>query len=295
MSNTKYFFSQAMKNIFRNGFMSVASLFTITSCLLILGIFTLITLNVNFITDQVKEQCELQLFIKKDADERRVGQLKDEIMTLSNVKSAELFTKEDMLNYAKQDMFEGKEEQLTGFENDNPFSDSYKIRLNDISQSNATAEKLEQLADVDHVVNKQGVVDTIISISGTVKKISIIIMVLLLIVSVVIISNTVKLTVFNRRKEINIMKYIGATDGFIKVPFIIEGIIIGLLGAAVSFGLTSWGYLMLENFVTTAGFEMIAMIPYSVVAIILGIMFAVMGGVIGMMGSMMSMKKHLHV
>ncbi len=295
MSNTKYFFSQAMKNIFRNGFMSVASLFTITSCLLILGIFTLITLNVNFITDQVKEQCELQLFIKKDADERRVGQLKDEIMTLSNVKSAELFTKEDMLNYAKQDMFEGKEEQLTGFEDDNPFSDSYKIRLNDISQSNATAEKLEQLADVDHVVNKQGVVDTIISISGTVKKISIIIMVLLLIVSVVIISNTVKLTVFNRRKEINIMKYIGATDGFIKVPFIIEGIIIGLLGAAVSFGLTSWGYLMLENFVTTAGFEMIAMIPYSVVAIILGIMFAVMGGVIGMMGSMMSMKKHLHV
>ena len=295
MSNTKYFFSQAMKNIFRNGFMSVASLFTITSCLLILGIFTLITLNVNFITDQVKEQCELQLFIKKDADERRVGQLKDEIMTLSNVKSAELFTKEDMLNYAKQDMFEGKEEQLTGFEDDNPFSDSYKIRLNDISQSNATAEKLEQLADVDHVVNKQGVVDTLISISGTVKKISIIIMVLLLIVSVVIISNTVKLTVFNRRKEINIMKYIGATDGFIKVPFIIEGIIIGLLGAAVSFGLTSWGYLMLENFVTTAGFEMIAMIPYSVVAIILGIMFAVMGGVIGMMGSMMSMKKHLHV
>lgn len=295
MSNTKYFFSQAMKNIFRNGFMSVASLFTITSCLLILGIFTLITLNVNFITDQVKEQCELQLFIKKDADERRVGQLKDEIMTLSNVKSVELFTKEDMLNYAKQDMFEGKEEQLTGFEDDNPFSDSYKIRLNDISQSNATAEKLEQLADVDHVVNKQGVVDTIISISGTVKKISIIIMVLLLIVSVVIISNTVKLTVFNRRKEINIMKYIGATDGFIKVPFIIEGIIIGLLGAAVSFGLTSWGYLMLENFVTTAGFEMIDMIPYSVVAIILGIMFAVMGGVIGMMGSMMSMKKHLHV
>ena len=295
MSNTKYFFSQAMKNIFRNGFMSVASLFTITSCLLILGIFTLITLNVNFITDQVKEQCELQLFIKKDADERRVGQLKDEIMTLNNVKSAELFTKEDMLNYAKEDMFEGKEEQLTGFEDDNPFSDSYKIRLNDISQSNATAEKLEQLADVDHVVNKQGVVDTIISISGTVKKISIIIMVLLLIVSVVIISNTVKLTVFNRRKEINIMKYIGATDGFIKVPFIIEGIIIGLLGAALSFGLTSWGYLMLENFVTTAGFEMITMIPYSVVAIILGIMFAVMGGVIGMMGSMMSMKKHLHV
>lgn len=295
MQNINYFFSQAMKNISRNGFMTIASLFTITSCLLILGIFTLLTLNVNYITKQVKDQCELQLFIDKDANSRRVKQIEAEIMTINNVKSAELFTKEDMLDYAREDMFEGKEDQLTGFEDDNPFSDSYKIRLHDISIADETAKKLEMLGDVEKVLNKQGVVDTIIVISNAIKKVSIIIMILLMLVSVVIISNTIKLTVFNRRKEINIMKYIGATDSFIRVPFIIEGVVIGFLGALISFGLVSWGYLMLVKFISGINFEMMELLPYTFVAFVVGGLFLIFGCIIGMVGSLLSMRKHLQV
>lgn len=295
MKNFNYFFSQAKKNIFRNGFMSIASLFTITSCLIILGIFTLLTLNVNYITEQVKEQCELQLFMNKDADESRVKAIMNEITAFDNVKSAELFTKEDMLEFAKKDMFEGKEEQLTGFEDDNPFSDSYKIRLKDISIADETAERLTVLDDVERVVNKQGVVDIIVSVSNAVKKVSVIIMLLLLVVSIVIMSNTIKLTVFNRRKEISIMKYIGATDSFIKIPFVIEGTIIGFLGAVVSFAAVMWGYIILEKFVAEIGFDMMGIVHHNIVAIILGIMFVIMGCFIGIIGSVMSMRKYLNV
>ena len=114
--------------------MTVASLFTITSCLVILGLFTVLTLNVNYISDQVKDQCEVQLFLKPNVSEERMTAIKSEIEGLSNVKEAVLFTKEDMLEFAKEDMFEGKEDLLTGFEGEeNPFSDSYKITLSDIA------------------------------------------------------------------------------------------------------------------------------------------------------------------
>lgn len=295
MRNIKYFFSQAMKNIARNGFMTAASLFTITSCLLILGIFTLLTVNINYITNQIKDQCELQLFIEKDASSTRVKQIEKEIKTITNVKSAELFTKEDMLDYARRDMYSGREDQLTGFEEDNPFSDSYKIHLHDISIADETAKKLEQLDDVEYVDNKQGVVDKILAMSAVVRRVSVIIMVLLMAVSVAIMSNTIKLTVFNRRKEINIMKYVGATDRFIKIPFVIEGTFIGFLGALISFGLVSWGYLVLIKFISDINFELFEMLPYTFVAIVLGTIFLVLGCMIGMLGSILSMRKHLHV
>ena len=112
----------------RNGLMTIASLFTITSCLVILGLFTALTMNINYISDQVKDQCEVQLFLKADAPEDRINSIKTEIEAIPNVKEAVLFTKEDMLKFAKDDMFEGKEDLLTGFEgDDNPFSNSYKI------------------------------------------------------------------------------------------------------------------------------------------------------------------------
>jgi cell division transport system permease protein len=295
MSNAKYFFSQARKNMVRNGLMTIASLFTIVCCLIILGIFTLLTLNVNHITTQIKDQCEVQLFIMDGIGKERVDKIGDEILTNENVKEASLFTKEDMLSYAKQDMFEGNEGQLSGFENDNPFSDSYKITLHDIAKTSQTVEELETIAGTDHVVNRQDVVDTVLKVSGVVKKFSIAVMALLIVVSVVIIANTIKLTVFNRRKEINIMKYIGATDRFIRVPFLIEGMMIGFLGAIITFLLVSWGYMALSGFVAGLHLELFTLIGYWTVAWILLSSFVVIGTVIGMVGSIISMRKHLKV
>lgn len=294
LSKIRYSFAQAKKNMVRNGLMTFASLFTITSCLVIVGLFTALTINVNYISDQIKDQCEIQLFLMPDASAERTASIKTEIEAVDNVKEALLFTKEDTLNFAKQDMFENREDLLTGLEgDDNPFSNSYKITLKDIELTSETVSKLKGLSDVDHVENKQDVVNKVISISNIVRRLSLIVMALLLMIAIVIIANTVKLTVFNRRKEINIMKYIGATDRFIRIPFVMEGILIGFLGALISFGLMSWGYMALIQFISSYGFNMFTLIPYLQIAPIISAVFLTVGCLIGMIGSAISMRKYL--
>ncbi len=296
LSKLKYSFREAKKNVIRNGLMSVASLFTIASCLLILGVFTLLSLNVNSITEQIKDQCEIQLYINTEATDERVAQIAEEIKSVENVKEISLFTKEDTLAYAKQDMFSGNEGMLEGFDEDNPFSDSYKIVLDDIERTTETVAVLEKIADVDKVVNKQDVVNTVVSLSGGVKKFTIAMMIVLLMVAIVIISNTVKLTVFNRRKEINIMKYIGATDRFIRIPFVLEGLIIGFSAAVIAFLLVFWGYFALVSYIgDKLNFGVVELIGAGEVAPILAILFVVFGSLIGVVGSAISMRKHLHV
>lgn len=294
LSKLGYSLSQAKKNVIRNGLMTVASLFTIASCLIILGLFTVITLNVNYITDQVKDQCEVQLFLDEEASDERAKAIKSEIDGIPNVKESVLFTKEDMLEFAKADMFEGKEDLLTGFEGeDNPFSNSYKITLTDIEKTSETVAELSLLTDVDHVENKQDVVNTVVSVSNVVKKMSLCVMVLLLVIAIVIISNTIKLTVFNRRKEINIMKYIGATDRFIRVPFVMEGMLIGLIGALISFAAMMWGYVTVLKYIAAYQFDMFEFISYITVAPIIGVLFVGVGCLIGIAGSVFSMRKYL--
>lgn len=296
LSKLKYSFREAKKNVIRNGLMSVASLFTIASCLLILGVFTLLSLNVNHITEQIKDQCEIQLYINTEATEERVAQIADEIKSVENVKEISLFTKEDTLEYAKQDMFDGNEGMLEGFDEDNPFSDSYKIVLEDIEKTTETVAELEKIADVDKVVNKQDVVNTVVSLSGGVKKFTIAMMLVLLLVAIVIISNTVKLTVFNRRKEINIMKYIGATDRFIRIPFVLEGLIIGFSAAVIAFLLVFWGYFALVSYIgDKLNFGVVELIAAGEVAPMIAVLFVVFGSLIGVAGSAISMRKHLHV
>lgn len=295
MGRFEYAFVQARKNIIRNGLMTIASLFTIASCLVILGLFTIMTLNVNYISAQIKDQCEIQVFLDKNASDSRVKEVGKQIRALSNVKEAVLFTKEDMLKFAEEDMFEGRSDLSLGLEDDNPFSDSYKVTLNNIELTSDTVKQVENFAGIDHVVNKQELVNTVVSVSNSVKKFSIVIMVLLLIIAVVIISNTIRLTVFNRRKEINIMKYIGATDRFIRVPFVIEGITIGLIGALIAFGLISWGYITVCGYVADSSFDMFTLMDYKSMWIIIAVMFAAAGSFIGMFGSMISMRRYLNV
>ena len=296
MSRAKYFFNQAKKNIIRNGLMSVASLFTIICCLVILGIFMLITLNVRVITDQIKDQCEIQIFLEQSTSDERVSAIYDEIMAVQNVKSAELYTKMQMLDEVKTTMFEGHEELIDSFDDeDNPFSDSYKIVLTDISLASETAAALGNIENVESVTNKQDVVNIVISVSKNVRRVSLVIMGLLLIVAIVIISNTVRLTVFNRRKEINIMKYIGATDRFIRVPFLFEGVMIGFLGAVLSLALMSGGYFLILRYIEVSGFELFTLIGLKTVTIWMSVVFLIVGCSIGMLGSAVSMKKYLKV
>ncbi len=295
MGRFEYAFVQARKNIVRNGLMTVASLFTIASCLVILGLFTVITLNVNYISAKIKDQCEIQVFVEQKASDTRVKEVGKQIRALSNVKEAVLFTKEEMLEYAEDDIFEGNEEMTLGFDDDNPFSDSYKVTLHDISLTSDTVKQIEAFSSIEYIDNKQDLVDDVVKISDYVQKFSLIIMALLMVIAIVIISNTIRLTVFNRRKEINIMKYIGATDRFIRTPFIIEGVTIGIISAGIAFVLVSWGYLTICGLVEKSGYDMFMLMDYSSVWLIIAILFVIAGSFIGMFGSIISMRRYLNV
>lgn len=296
MPRFKYFFAQAKKNIIRNGLMSVASLFTIVCCLFILGLFIILSLNVSSVTDQIKDQCEIQVFLEDGVSQERVEAIFEEIRATDNIKQAEIYTKEQMLEEVKETMFEGRADLMEGFgEEDNPFSDSYKIILTDISKASQTASALEQIENVEKVTNKQNIVNIVISASRAVKRASVAVMALLFVIAVVIISNTVRLTVFNRRKEINIMKYIGATDRFIRIPFLFEGVMIGFLGALVSLALMCGAYGLLGKYIASSGFELFEIVPLKQVTVWLAVVFAVVGGLIGAAGSAVSMKKYLKV
>lgn len=296
MPRFKYFFAQAKKNIIRNGLMSVASLFTIVCCLFILGLFIILSLNVSSVTEQIKDQCEIQVFLDADTPPERVEAILGEIKAIDNVKEANLYTKAQMLEDVKATMFEDRADLMEGFgDDDNPFSDSYKIVLNDISKAGETTSALEKIENVEKVTNKQDIVNIVISVSRGVKRASIAVMALLFAVAVVIISNTVRLTVFNRRKEINIMKYIGATDRFIRIPFLFEGVMIGFLGALISLALMCGAYWLVMGYISSSGFELFSLVPMKPVAIWLAIVFAVVGCLIGAAGSAVSMKKYLRV
>ena len=296
MSKIKYFFDQARKNIIRNGLMSVASLFTIVSCLVILGLFMVISMNLGVITDQIKDQCEIQVFLDMGTNDERVSLIQNQIAGMDNIKSVELYTKEQMLEEVKVTMFDGKEELIANFTgDDNPFSDSFKIVLNDINFSGETAEEIAKIENVESVTNKQNVVNSVVTLSRNIRNFTIVLMALLLLVAIVIISNTVRLTVFNRRKEIGIMKYIGATDRFIRIPFIFEGVVIGFAGAVISFLLMLFGYSMLLAYLNNIGFQLFTLVEVKTVSLWMAIVFLLAGCLIGMTGSMVSIKKHLRV
>ena len=274
--------------------MTIASLFTIACCLLILGFFTVLSFNMNYITNQIKNQCEIQVYIKDGTSDKRIKEIHDDISKISNIKEVSFFSKKDAFDYyIVENMFHGNKDLTVGLDKDT-FRDSYKIKVHQIEQTQATVEKLFKISDVDDVVNKQDIVNLIIKISDGVKKITLVVMVLLLIIAIVIMSNTIRLTVFNRRKEINIMKYIGATDRFIKIPFIIEGVLIGFIGALIALIVISVGYIALSNYLSGA-IDLFTLMPYLSIAPFLIGLFVVTGSFIGMIGSLISMRKYLNV
>lgn len=294
VNNFRYFISQAARSFIRNGLMSVTSIFTVLCCMLILGLFMVISINVDYISYQIQDQCQIQAFVEDGTSESKLTQLQLQLRAVPNVASADLFTKADSLEYMR-DMFGENADALDGLENDNPFRDSFKISLTDLSQASTTIEQLKLVNGIADVENKQAMTDTVLNVTTTLRNISFWIMLILGFVSVFIIANTIKLAVYARRREINVMKFVGATNWFIRWPFIFEGIIIGIIGALVAFGLISWGYAGALAWIGTIQMDMFSLKAYGDIWWVLLIAFIAIGTFIGAVGSGFSLRKHLDV
>ncbi len=295
MNSFRYYITQAFKGFFRNGLTSMTSVFIIMCCLLIFGLFSALTLNINHITSQIEQRCEIQVFMDKSTTPEQLADAQKQILQLSNIRSATIFSKEDTLNYMRE-IFADNAAALDGYEGENnPYRDSFKITLKDLSMSEETIKQLGEIDNVAEVSNNREVLTTILNTSNTLKNASLAVMLLLCFISIFIIANTIKIAVFSRRKEIAVMKFVGATNWFIRWPFIFEGIITGIIGALLSFALISWGYIVLYSKASTVSLDVFSLLPYSAIWFVLLICFISIGTLIGAVGSGFSIRKHLKV
>lgn len=292
--NLKYFVTQGVKGLLSNSLMTLASIGIVIASLVIFGIFVLFGLNINSIGNQIKEQCEINVYLPNDMNRDDVRAIGSQLSEIEYVKEAQLYTKEERLQNYKEGIRHDQAEVITTLEADNPLRDAYILSLTDVRMANQVAAEAAKIQGVEEVTNRQDLIKTILSITNTVRNVSIWLLIILAGISIFIISNTIKLGMFSRRKEINIMKFVGATNWFIRWPFIIEGMLLGAVGATISALIVMFGYSSvlgtLQEFMGN-----ITLLGASEVVNIIIISFALMGIGIGMAGSAMSIRKHLHV
>lgn len=294
--NIRYFFREGARSFFVNGVMSAASVIIVTACLAIFGTYLIFGINVNYIGEQFKSQFEIQVFIVREASDARIGEIGKQLATLENVEKCTYVSKADAFQ-EMQGFFKDKPDALSGYGKDreNPLCASYKVTMKELANVEALVKQIEAMPDIKNVVNNKDALESILKTTDTIQQISLWLMLILAFISVLIISNAIKMTVFARRRDINIMKFVGATDGFIRLPFVVEGVMIGLTGAVVAIIIVLLGYGYLMSFLTELLKGMIALKTVNDMwGIIVG-SFLGIGAMLGAIGSTIAVKKHLRV
>lgn len=291
-----YLIGEGFSNVFKNKKSTGASLMIMCATMIIFGIFLILGENINHFVDQVKSEQGFQVFLKTDATDEEAQKVGEKIRAVDGVSTAEFKDKTYALNTMKEKLGD-KSELIDGYGADY-FPSSYVVTLTDLNLSKDVQEKILKIENVDKITSSDKTVSTLLSLAKGIKLVTGIILVLLIIISIFIISNTIKLTVHARRKEISIMKYVGATNNFIRWPFIVEGMIIGVFASAISIVLVGGAYSLLAEQAVNASFmQTINMSLVGFKDMISSIIFVYMllGIGIGALGSVISMRKYLKV
>lgn len=287
----KYYVRQASKSLKKNKVTTLASISTTVATLFILGAFMAFIFNVSYMTEQFSRGCQIQVFIDEDLDNEQYDKIGEKIKLIEGVSNIEKYTKEQIFEENLEKLGD-KAEILEGLREDNPFRDSYKIEIKDLEFTETVVKALEKIDGVANTTDFREAAGYINAFRKTVRNVSIWIVIIFAVITAFIIANAVKVSVYGRRKEINIMKYVGATDWFIRWPFVVEGIIMGIYSALIAFGLIWLAYFLIyRNF----NFQDFSMIPFGNIWWMLMMAFAVVGIGIGAVGSAISIRKHLKV
>ena len=288
----------AFKNVIRNFSLSFASILCITITLIIVGASILATLNVRNFTKEIERDVTITIFLASDATEEDRENIETEFKNIPNIdqKSIEFKSKED----ERKDMMKQSEvfnSVMSSWEGEeNPLKDSYMLKVNDIEQIKTTAKRIKQIEKVEVVNYGEDMVNTLIAAFNTIQKISIIVVVALLVVTAFLIVNTIKLTIFSRKREISIMRLVGASNISIKIPFIIEGLIIGFLGSIVPVLCIIYGYTVLYNhFGGVLYSNIIKMIVPNPFVYFVSLIVVFIGMLVGMLGSAQAVRKYLKI
>lgn len=292
-----YLIGEGFSNIFKNRKQTFTSFGTMCLIMILFGVCFIVVGNFNHFIKQVESQQGIQVFLKKDATEEEIADTKKLINEIKEINTIEFVSQEQALQSVKDRIFHDRADLLEGYDV-SIFKPSYKITLTDITKTTEIKEKLSNMENVVKVTNTDEVIEVLVKVANGIKIASYAIILGLISISIFIISNTIKLTVYARRKEISIMKYVGATNGFIRWPFIVEGMIIGLFSGIVSLGVISGMYMVLSNNVKIISFLAnlgLKLLEFNEMFNFILIVYLILGIGIGVLGSSMSMKKYLKV
>lgn len=294
LRNMKYYSGQSLSSIWRNRLMSLISLSTVCFCLILLGVAILIGDNLRYISQQLQAQFEIQAYMDSSATQAQVESMEEKIRALSGVADVVVETPEEGIEWFKQEIENGAE-AFQGLEGENnPLPYCFKVTLSDATQAESVENSIKSMNQILQVNNRRDVLNTIMRFTRGVRWVSLAGMLIFALIAVFIISNTIKLAVMARSREISIMKSVGATDWFIRWPFIIEGAIVGLLGAIVAFFPVFFGYKGVAGW-WSGTLDIVKLVDANAMLGYLILAFCLIGIGIGSIGSVMAVRKHLKV
>ena len=292
-STKEYFIKETYKSIRRNGFMSFASISTVAVSLLVLGMFLMIFLNTNNLAQYLESQVQVSVYMQDSATDKELAAVKEKLTKMPGVVKVTQVSKQQALERFKKRLGDQKQ-LLNSLGKDNPFPNSFEVQVDSPERIMVLTPQLGQLPKVETAKFGQEVVEHLFQLTKILRFGGILLVVFLAMATLFIISNTIRLTVFARRKEVIIMKYVGATDWFIRWPFLLEGMTLGFFGAVVAFILINSIYSgLLERIHATLAF--LPLLPTSPLLLYVDLFLLVAGTGIGALGSYISLRKFLRV
>lgn len=299
VSGLKYLAGQGVENIWKNRMMAFASFCVLLVSLLLVGVATLFYINISSMVGGIEDKNEIIVYLNEDTTEEQISVLKGQLSQIDNVADVNFYSKEESFEDLKASM--NDYQMLFDFlGDDNPLVDAYRLRVKDIDRIEDTIVQIETLDHIYSIRAPMDFVNLLMELRRIITVVCSVIIVALIIISVVIIANTTKASVFARRSEIQIMKYVGATNAFIRIPFFVEGMVTGFLAGCVAFVITWVSYDSLVNLVTQQT-DIVSVIgrnsimSFGQVAGVVAVAYIGIGVLFGALGSVLSMRKHLNV
>ncbi|MBQ7990616.1 MAG: permease-like cell division protein FtsX [Oscillospiraceae bacterium] len=299
LSSVGYLFRQGVRNIWHNRIMSVASFCILTVSLLLIGFTVLFSANVNMILSSVEDKNEVIIYIKDNTSNEDIVVLGDKLRGTANVSEVNFYSKEQAFADIKKNMTDA-EEIFSYLGDESPLPDAYRIRIADIDNMSATLMAINGYENIEKVKAPYDFVNVLTGLNSVITIVSAVILAALIVVSFVIISNTTRASVDMRKREITIMRFVGATKTFIKIPFFIEGLVMGILAGAAAYVLTWLGYDSLISILSSettlfAAMGVSGFIPFSRLALYTLAGYVAVGAVISSIGTVFSTRKYVKV
>ena len=289
----EYFVREAIFSIKRNRLMSIASISTVTISLLILGIFAIMIINMNNLANILESQVQVTAYIKEGVKQEEKDTLDEQIRAIEGVTKVDFISKEEALERFAQRLGEQKE-LLESLGDNNPLPDAFEIHVDTPERVKVVVDKIKTIDYIEETRFGQEVIEQLFSLTRILRVGGIILIIFLALATLFIISNTIRITVFSRRKEVNIMKYVGATDGFIRWPFLLEGMLLGLIGSFIAVLLLGWVYSIIVTQVHSS-LAFLPMVPRWPMLGYAAVFLLFIGTGIGALGSSISLRKFLKV